>query len=183
MMAGILSLGTPAFAEPDRSSLGAARQYVSATYTLTEQVVLPPNLHVSPIHRELVESMARQSPTFRRQLLRIASEPGLTVDVQAIPATHILGARAATRIVRQSGGGLAARIELTRLDDVVELMAHEIEHVIEQIDGVDLAAYASLPDSGVHAVAHDGAAFETVRATRVGVNVAQEVRASGQRGD
>ncbi|MSO29622.1 MAG: hypothetical protein EXQ48_01580 [Acidobacteria bacterium] len=127
--------------------------------------------------------MARRSATFRRQLLRIAGEPGLTVDVQAIPATRILGARAVTRISRQSTGALAAHIELTRLDDIVELIAHEIEHVIEQIDGVDLAAYAALPDTGVHAIAHDGKAFETVRATRVGVSVAQEVRASGQRGD
>ena len=35
---------------------------------------LPSNLHVEPIYRELVESMAEQSPTFRMQLARIALE-------------------------------------------------------------------------------------------------------------
>ena len=138
------------------------------------QSALPSNLRVAPMYRALVESMADRSPTFRRQLLRIANEPQLTIDLDVV--LRIVGARAVTQMVRQADG-LTARIQVTRLDDVVELIAHEIEHVIEQIDGVDLAAYAGQPGTGVYTVAAGGMVFETVRATRMGVVVAQEVRA------
>jgi hypothetical protein len=63
----------------------------------------------------------------------------------------------------------------------VELVAHELEHVIEQLDRIDLPSKAALPDSGVHSLA--GNMFETTRATRVGLKVAQEVRASVHRSD
>ena len=125
--------------------------------------------------------MAAESPTFRRQLIRIAAEPRLTVHVEVLPERSIPGARAVTRLVRRDGM-LTARIEVSALDDVVELIAHEIEHVIEQIDGVDLATYAGLPGTGVHTVGAGGIAFETVRASRIGENVAREVRASRRRG-
>jgi len=85
-----------------------------------------------------------------------------------------------TRIVRQNDG-LTARIEVARFDDLVELIAHEIEHVIEQIDAIDLAADAGQPGTGVHTVGADGMMFETARAARVGVSVAREVRASLRR--
>lgn len=61
------------------------------------------------------------------------------------------------------------------LDDQVELIAHEIEHVIEQLDGVDLRVRATLPASGVRSRDH-GDEFETTRAIRVGRMVAAEVR-------
>ena len=152
----ILSLASPAFA----------------------QFALPSNLDVSPIYRDLVESMADRSPTFRRQLQRIADEPRLTIDLDVVP--HIVGARAVTRMVRKADG-LDARIEVSRFDDMVELIAHEIEHVIEQIDRVDLAAGAALPDAEVHAVDSNGMVFETARAARAGVTVSQEVRDAGRR--
>lgn len=150
----ILSLHSPAFA----------------------QLALPSNLHVAPVYRELVESMADQSPTFQAQLLRIATAAGVTVHVEFVQ--HIIGARAVTRMVRQSDG-LTARIEVDRFDNVVELIAHEIEHVIEQIDGVDLAADAA----GIYSVAAGGMVFETDRAARAGVSVSEEVRASRRRED
>jgi hypothetical protein len=152
----ILSLGSPAFA----------------------QFALPSNLQVAPMYRELVESMAERSPTFRGQLLRIATAPRLTIDLDVVP--HIVGARAVTRMVRHADG-LAARAQVSQFDDVVELIAHELEHVIEQIDGVDLAADAGQPGSGVRATGP--MTFETVRAKRIGVIVAQEVRASMRRGN
>jgi len=85
---------------------------------------------------------------------------------------YIIGARAMTRMVRQIDG-LTARVEVARYDNVVELIAHELEHVIEQIDRVDLAESAA----GIYSVAAGGMVFETERAKRVGLTVAQEVRA------
>jgi len=55
--------------------------------------------------------------------------------------------------------------------------SHEIEHVIEQLDDVDLAAQARLPDTGVHSVSADSHVYETARALRVGLKVTEEVQA------
>ena len=117
------------------------------------QLALPSNLHVAPMYREMVESMADRSPTFQGQLLRIGTARGVTVHVEIIQ--HIIGARAMTRMVRQIDG-LTARVEVARLDNVVELIAHELEHVIEQIDRVDLAGSAGLSNGGIYSVAAGG---------------------------
>jgi len=69
-----------------------------------------------------------------------------------------------------------AIIQIPALDDTVELIAHELEHVVEQLDGVDLRAHAGRSDSSVRALASDEMKFETVRARRVGVLVALEVQ-------
>jgi hypothetical protein len=57
----------------------------------------------------------------------------------------------------------------------MELLAHELEHIIEQLDGIDLAAKAAVARSGVRECV-DGS-FETSRAVRVGTLVALEARA------
>jgi hypothetical protein len=59
---------------------------------------------------------------------------------------------------------------------VAELIAHELEHVIEQLDGVDLAAKADTDSSSVKRGDTPEPAYETVRATRMGLAVAAEVR-------
>jgi hypothetical protein len=151
---------------------------LSFTSPAFAQLALPSNFDVPTMYRELVESMADRSPTFRGQLQRIAAAPGLTIDLEVVP--HIVGARAATRMVRQIDG-LDARIQVARFDNVVELIAHEIEHVIEQIEGVDLAAGAGLPDAEIYSVNASRMSFETARAARAGLSVAQEVRDALQR--
>jgi hypothetical protein len=127
------------------------------------------------LYLEFVEAMADHSPTFEAQLSRIATEPGVEVHVAIVP--RVMGARARTRMVRDPEG-LTAWVEVSRLDNVVELLAHEIEHVIEQIERVDLARRARMAESGIYSVSLDGMAFETVRAARAGVTVAREVARS-----
>jgi Tol biopolymer transport system component len=72
---------------------------------------------------------------------------------------------------RKNGALTRARITIRRPTDSVELIAHEIEHVIEQLDGVvpgDLAGARST---------HDGeGAYESARAREAGLFVAREVR-------
>ena len=55
--------------------------------------------------------------------------------------------------------------------DAAELIAHELEHILEQLDGVDLQAQAG---NGVVWKAGDGA-FETRRAIEAGRRVAREI--------
>jgi hypothetical protein len=67
---------------------------------------------------------------------------------------------------------VAAQIFLYPSPDAVELIAHEIEHVLEQLDGVDLKAQVG---SGNVWKREDGG-FETRRATEAGRRVPREMR-------
>lgn len=164
----------PAFAL-ERTSFGTLREYDARAADLSPAV--PSNILAPRSYHELLASMARRSATFRRQCLRIAHTPDLVVQLEsrriAVTGSHV---RAETRITRQ-GGRMTAIIQLLRLDDPVELIAHEIEHVIEQLDGVDLHARAAATDGGVRVRTGDDPVFETTRATRAGLLVAAEVQA------
>lgn len=180
-------VATPAFAQSsgtafalDRTSLTSVREYV-ATEAVPRQLSLPANLTVSPTYRPLLEDMLRQSATFRRQCVRIAGEPRVTVELRIAVSPRRSDIRAETHITRQRAGRLSADIQIFPIHDNVELIAHEIEHVIEQLDEVDLASHAALPDTGVHSLAAASHVFETKRAARIGVKVTEEVRASNSR--
>jgi hypothetical protein len=177
-------VSTPAFAQSstgtfsmDRTSVTSVREYVAADGIPT-QISLPPNLIVSSMYRPLVEAMLHRSPTFRRQCVRIGGEPRLTVHLSVGALPRRSEVRAMTSVTRQSGGRVTAVIDIFRLDDDIELIAHEVEHVIEQLDEVDLASQAALPRTGVYARFGNSQGFETTRATRVGLKVAGEVRSS-----
>jgi len=151
------------------------RQYVAAE-SIPTRLSHPSNVVVSETYRQILDVMLRSSPTFRRQCLRIAGEPLLTVYVGIAPPSWPSGVRATTRMTRQPNGRLAAHITIAPPNDIVELIAHEFEHVIEQVDGVDLAALAALPRTGVRRQAQMADAFETVRATHIGRRVTGEVQ-------
>ncbi len=158
-----------------RTSLRSVREYVAGE-SIPIHVSPPSNVVVSEAYRGLLESMLRGSPTFRRQCLRIAAEPWLTVSIGLAPPSWPSAVRATTRVTRQPNGRMSAEIAISPVNDVVELIAHEFEHVIEQIDGIDLAARAALPRTGVDRHAGMFDAFETVRATRVGQSVTAELQ-------
>jgi hypothetical protein len=140
----------------------------------SDAIEAPPNLMVPSAYRTVIDQMLARSPLFRRQCLRLAGAPHLTVVVKTL---HPLngGPRARTEISREDGNRLVASVDINPLGDFLELLAHEIEHIIEQLDGIDLAARAAVARSGVWSCA-DGT-FETSRAVRVGMLVAGEVRA------
>jgi hypothetical protein len=160
----------------DRTSLTSVREYVAAE-AVPRQLSLPANLIVSPTYRPLLEDMLRQSATFRRQCVRIAGEPGVTVELKIAAAPWRSDIRAKTEISRKPAGHLRAVIDIYPLYDNVELIGHEVEHVIEQLDEVDLASQARRRDTGVHSLAADSHVYETARALRVGLKVTEEVRA------
>ena len=55
---------------------------------------------------------------------------------------------------------------------LVELLAHEFEHLVEQVEGLNLRKLARIRGSGVREL--DGELFESDRAIRVGRVVAEE---------
>lgn len=158
-----------------RTSLTSVRAYV-ADDAIPAQTAAPPNVVVPDALRHVVDLMLRSSPTFRRQSQRIAAESLLTVHVTLALTSLPHGVHAVTTVTRHPDGRVLAHIAIAPLSDTVVLIAHEFEHVIEQIDGIDLAPLAALPLTGVRRERAMPHAFETVRATRVGRKVAGEVR-------
>lgn len=159
-----------------RTGTGVVRVYVHDRVFSARNVALPANLTFPDSHRRLLESMLQRSATFRRQCARIAQTPRLWIGITTL---HLHGSettRARGRLQVTRDGVLFATLEIRPLDDQSELIAHELEHVIEQLDGVPLHARASLRATGVHA--REDGAFETVRAVRVGLAVAREVQKS-----
>ena len=135
-------------------------------------VALPSNLTAAAFFQADLERIWLSSPTFRRQCRRLASAPHLRVnllleDLARRPSSY--HARAAMR--RQKGVLVSVEIHIARFDDPVELIAHEIEHVVEQLDEIDLAIHVG---SGNVWKREDGA-FETRRAIEVGRRVARDV--------
>ena len=81
---------------------------------------------------------------------------------------------AQTRIVWRPDGGIEAGVQVGLSGDPTLLIAHEFEHILEQLDGVDLPLMASRAGSGVHRVA-GSEHFETDRAIAAGRRVLEEV--------
>ena len=182
-------LGVPGFAQSnssyrtmvavERTSSAALREYAADRTVMLEvahePAAIPPNLVVPVMYRPLLLEMLERSSTFRRQCHRLANTPELTVNLLTTASARDIRLRARTRIVRKPVG-LIATIEFLQLADAPELIAHEIEHIIEQLDGIDLAARASVAASGVHLRDGPDALYETERAKRVGLTVAADMR-------
>jgi hypothetical protein len=162
----------------ERSAAGALQRYSperSVTPVTAVSLALPPNLVASSTYRPLLLQMLQRSATFRRQCQRIANTSDLVVTLRTPAAPGPTRIRARAHIVKD-GAQMHAAIEVIALHDPAELIAHELEHVIEQLDGVDLAAKAVVATSGV---ADESDGYETARAKRVGLAVAAEVRRGG----
>ena len=143
--------------------------------TIAEIAVCPPpNLVAGDIHRTLIRTMWQRSDTFRRQCARIAGTRAVQITVHLGVPRNAGRARAATHVAR-SGGEIRAEIYLPQFDDAIELLAHELEHVIEQLDGVNLREKTRRAGRTASLIHQDGV-YETQRAVHTGRTVAQEVK-------
>jgi hypothetical protein len=163
---------------PSYSSV-AVNRYDASESARYDDVELPPNLVVTPLYRPLVAEMLARSPTFRRQCLRIAAaRQWLTIDLQT-EAVRLSRAAAWTTIERRDGL-MRANMTVTALGRTSELIAHELEHVLEQIDGIDLSTKSRVGASGVRQCeCGDLSAYETTRAIQTGLKVLREMATRG----
>lgn len=134
---------------------------------------VPGNLSMENGFRPIVEKAIAQAPTIRRQCATIAAAPHVRVVVRLQLGRLLGGARAQATITRYEHGALFAEIHIPVCVNQIEMLAHELEHVIEQIEGVNLAQRVEVRGSGVSRMA-DGA-FETKRAEAAGRAAADEV--------
>ena len=118
----------------------------------------------------IVRWTLQNSPTFRQQCRTLAATPDVTASLRvARPAPGEQSRARAT--MRSEHGRTVVAIEILEPSDFAELLGHELEHVIEHIDGVDLRA---LTRRGEARRLADGA-FETRRAVAAGQKVSGEV--------
>ena len=132
------------------------------------------NIQLDDMLRQPVTELLDKSSTFRRQWRQIASAPGVRVVVVArTDLRETPSARARAQVSRYAYGAVRAMIEIPAAADLAELLPHEFEHVLEQIEGLDLALLARAGDRGVIEV--DDGVFETTRARAAGRAAAREV--------
>jgi hypothetical protein len=135
--------------------------------------MLPANVELySDLSRPL-QHIYDRSATFRSQCESIAGASNLRVRV-FIKVRFPSHCRAFT-IVRRQGFQIRADVYLPPSSDHSELLAHEFEHLLEQIEGLNLRRLARVRGSGVRTV--EGEWFESDRAQAAGRVVTAEVRA------
>ena len=154
-------------ARSPESSARAVRMAACDAPALT----LPDSIQLSDGLQPVVQWALEHSPSFRRQCRALAAAPDLRATVKVAVRPAGATARARTSFRQGEWGALAAEIEIRSAPDLTELLAHEFEHLLEQLDGVDLQA---LSRKGKARRLADGA-FETERAIAAGHQVAGEV--------
>jgi hypothetical protein len=133
----------------------------------------PSNLTVAAVFGPTVDRMLRLSPTFRRQCRRLSEATNVIVVIRLEELQRRPSFNARTTFAHYGHDELiAVEVFLQLSANAAELIAHEIEHVIEQLDGVDLEAQLG---SGNVWKREDGA-FETRRAIEVGRRVGREIK-------
>ena len=147
----------------------------SGVHAATGPFIVPGNVIVAPQHRVLLETLLDRSPSFRQQCARIAQERSLTIQLRLTPAPLPGGVRAISHISRSRSGGIVAIGRLHPFD-YVEMIAHEFEHIIEQLEGVDLPKLARERSGGVRLVNPVRPAYGTDRAVQAGRRVADEMQ-------
>jgi hypothetical protein len=133
---------------------------------------VPINMSVPDHLVPTLHFMLDHSPTFRRQCAVLGQRRELVIRVREADPRSFRRFRARTLVKRHEYGAVVADVQLLRQEDLVELLAHELEHVREQIEGVNLSLLAMLEGSGVTRVGREH--FETRRASDVGRRVLRE---------
>jgi hypothetical protein len=142
------------------------------------QTEWPSNIWVQPELRATMTALWRTSPTFRAQCEKIGAERRYHVHI-VMDAAMVLSrrCRAQCTMRRFTTGLVMARIAVPDKQELHELIPHELEHVIEHIDGVDLRRALRTRGDGVFE-AGEGR-LESARAINAGRKVRAEM-ATGQ---
>jgi Tol biopolymer transport system component len=137
-----------------------------------QSAALPSNLEVSPVFEPFLKAMWQSSRTFRRQCRRLAAETGVRAKLLVDDSTGMAQTSRAWTVFNYHNGSLVSAQLYLKPDLITpELIAHEMEHVLEQLDRVDLEAQAG---NGV-VWKSDKGRFETRRAIEIGQRVSREM--------
>ncbi len=129
------------------------------------------NIRVGFPLQPCVATMLSRSPTFRATYSTIAGRHDVRVTIELVP-DRTQRVRAVTDVRSFAGGQRVAAVRLYTTTDVIELIAHEMEHVREQLEGTNLLLLSVARASDVRRL---GTKFETRRGVETGLRVAAEV--------
>jgi hypothetical protein len=138
-----------------------------------ECLQMPATVRIDPMLQPVVTRLLARSATFRRQCAALADARHLRIDVQLVPRFTPSNTRARATARRYEFGFLAIVIEIAIGADYAELLPHEFEHALEQIEHLDLATLARTAPDRASELAHG--VFETARARDAGRAAASEV--------
>jgi len=138
---------------------------------------MPSSINAPDDLRHHMGWMLQRSATFRQQCRRI-DVPRLHVQIR--PDVQLLDRpfRARSIIQRSETGRLTAWVAITPLGNPTQWLAHELEHIIEQLDGVRIPQLALTSSRDAWRTGAD--MFETDRAMRIGRLVLHEVVDAGR---
>ena len=131
------------------------------------------DIQVMPEIRPTVARMLSSSATFRAQYQRIADADGIVVGVLLDPTLHVERLKSQTTFRRYGSGLMVAIVTVAPGPRSEEWIAHEFEHILEQLDGWDLPSLAQGHTGRVWS-SGDGM-FETIRAVSAGRAVFGEI--------
>lgn len=134
----------------------------------------PCRVIVDPPLSNTFEKGWKQSETLRRQCEELAAMRAV-VDLRWGAKDSEAHARAQLGV---RDGVAVATLAVPPVTEVIELIAHEFQHVIEMGHGLDFEAEAKRPGSGVYRAFWG---FETQAAIDAGRQVAKELRDAGRR--
>jgi hypothetical protein len=136
---------------------------------------LPENIEAPEAVLNVMREMWRASQTFRRQMLRIsqARQGRVVIEIRTQRSTEFQAAS----LIQRNGAAWRAKVGVHYDTKLVEMIAHEFEHVIEQMDSIDLVRLAK---QGLDGVEPAGDHFETTRAIAAGKRVAKEFANRGK---
>jgi hypothetical protein len=136
---------------------------------------LPANIRTTLELRDAIVPLLARSPTLRTQCGKIAGAPKTYVTVELSVGPFSAQTRARSTARRYPSGLLMVDVEIPPASqEFAELLAHELEHVTEFIEGVDFKTLAQSRDSGILQCGASGG-FESVRAQQAGRTAAAEV--------
>lgn len=120
---------------------------------------------------DVLDDLLRRSPSFRRQWRVLATSQHLEVRIRLVFKSPVAASHAATTFGTLPNGALLAETALAAGRRVPELLGHEVEHILEHLDGARVHAQHALGDASIRRRA---GTFETARAALVGRQVSAE---------
>lgn len=135
---------------------------------------LPRTLQAAPELRAGLHRMLSSSSTFRSQCLRLDEAEKLVVMLRLKPNLPMGIFRARSTVRRYTSGLLIVTVDVAPGANQAEWIAHEFEHVLEQMDGEDLSVQAGRQATGVWHSAQG--MIETQRALDAGRAVLMETK-------
>jgi hypothetical protein len=126
--------------------------------------------------RPMLMRMLETSATFRRQIATLRAKPAVRMTVNYGGMRGDRNYHALSTVRKHQWGAMLVDTTVYVPTDLVEIIAHELEHVCEQMEGVDLRSLSRQKGEGVFDL---NGHFETARAIRAGQEASREYHQDG----